>query len=71
MTTTDPVAISDVDLLDLDAFVDGRHHAMFATLREQDPVHFHAEPDGPVPTYLDLIRHDSKVILEALTGKTS
>ena len=47
MTTTDPVAISDVDLLDLDAFVEGRHHAMFATLREQDPVHFHAEPDGP------------------------
>ena len=47
MTTTDPVAISDVDLLDLDAFVEGRHHAVFATLREQDPVHFHAEPDGP------------------------
>ncbi|GAA1495500.1 metal ABC transporter substrate-binding protein [Paeniglutamicibacter kerguelensis] len=30
-----------------------------------------SEADGPVPTYLDLIRHDSKVILEALTGKTS
>ena len=29
-----------------------------------------SEADGPVPTYLDLIRHDSQVILEALTGKT-
>jgi manganese transport system substrate-binding protein len=27
-----------------------------------------SEADGPVPTYLDLIRHDSKVITEALTG---
>lgn len=30
-----------------------------------------SEADGPVPTYLDLIRHDSTVILEALTGKSS
>lgn len=30
-----------------------------------------SEADGPVPTYLELIRHDSKVILEALTGKAS
>ena len=27
-----------------------------------------SEADGPVPTYLDLIRHDSKIITEALTG---
>jgi manganese transport system substrate-binding protein len=27
-----------------------------------------SEADGPVPTYLDLIRHDSDVILDALTG---
>ena len=27
--------------------------------------------DGPVPTYLDLIRHDSAVIADALTGKNS
>ena len=26
-----------------------------------------SEPDGPMPTYLDLIRHDAKVITEALT----
>ncbi|SEI40954.1 manganese transport system substrate-binding protein [Arthrobacter sp. yr096] len=27
-----------------------------------------SEADGPVPTYLDLIRHDAKVITTALTG---
>ncbi|WP_281268092.1 metal ABC transporter substrate-binding protein [Arthrobacter psychrolactophilus] len=27
-----------------------------------------SEVDGPVPTYLELIRHDSKVITDALTG---
>lgn len=27
-----------------------------------------SEADGPVPTYLDLIQHDSQIILEALTG---
>jgi manganese transport system substrate-binding protein len=27
-----------------------------------------SEADGPVPTYLDLIRHDSKVITAALNG---
>ncbi|MHA7304842.1 metal ABC transporter substrate-binding protein [Arthrobacter sp. TMN-49] len=27
-----------------------------------------SEPEGPVPTYLDLIRHDAKVITSALTG---
>ncbi|GAA3325486.1 metal ABC transporter substrate-binding protein [Paeniglutamicibacter sulfureus] len=27
-----------------------------------------SEADGPVPTYLDLIRHDTDVILQALTG---
>lgn len=30
-----------------------------------------SEADGPVPTYLDLIRHDSKIITEGLTGATS
>ncbi|MFL4475425.1 metal ABC transporter substrate-binding protein [Paeniglutamicibacter sp. MACA_103] len=28
-----------------------------------------SEADGPVPTYLDLIRHDTDVILSALTGE--
>lgn len=27
-----------------------------------------SEPDGPVPTYLELIRHDAKTIAAALTG---
>lgn len=30
-----------------------------------------SEPDGPVPTYLDLIRHDVDVIINGLTGKTN
>ena len=30
-----------------------------------------SEADGPVPTYLDLIRHDVSVITEALTGENS
>lgn len=30
-----------------------------------------SEADGPVPTYLDLIRHDASVISEALTGSES
>lgn len=29
-----------------------------------------SEPDGPVPTYLDLIRRDATVIIDALTGKS-
>ena len=28
-----------------------------------------SEAGGPVPTYLDLIRHDAKIIVEALTGE--
>ncbi|MFJ4029110.1 metal ABC transporter substrate-binding protein [Paenarthrobacter sp. NPDC089989] len=30
-----------------------------------------SEADGPVPTYLDLIRHDAKTITTALTGGTT
>jgi manganese transport system substrate-binding protein len=29
-----------------------------------------SEADGPVPTYLDLIRHDAATIAQALTGRT-
>ncbi|WP_017537679.1 metal ABC transporter substrate-binding protein [Nocardiopsis halophila] len=28
-----------------------------------------SEPDGPVPTYLDLLRHDARTIVEGLTGE--
>ncbi len=27
-----------------------------------------SDPDGPVPTYLDLVRHDARTIVEGLTG---
>ena len=30
-----------------------------------------SEPDGPVPTYLDLIRHDARIIVDGLTGRGS
>ena len=30
-----------------------------------------SEADGPVPTYLDLIRHDADTIVAALTGRPS
>ena len=30
-----------------------------------------SEADGPVPTYLELIRHDAAVIIDALTGASS
>ncbi|GAB20005.1 manganese ABC transporter substrate binding protein [Gordonia effusa NBRC 100432] len=30
-----------------------------------------SEADGPVPTYLDLIRHDAKTIVAGLTGKAA
>lgn len=30
-----------------------------------------SEADGPVPTYLDLIRYDARMIIEALTGRSS
>ncbi|MDR6865900.1 manganese transport system substrate-binding protein [Microbacterium resistens] len=30
-----------------------------------------SEADGPVPTYLDLIRYDAKTIIDALTGRSS
>jgi cytochrome P450 len=41
------VLSGDVDLMDLDAFVEGREHELFAHLRERSPLHFNTEPDGP------------------------
>ncbi|MFV0318679.1 MAG: cytochrome P450 [Microthrixaceae bacterium] len=40
--------LADVDLVDPDNFVSGRHHEMFALLRAQDPVHW-SEPAGEAP----------------------
>jgi cytochrome P450 len=33
--------------MDLDAFVAGREHELFAWAREESPLHFNPEPDGP------------------------
>jgi manganese transport system substrate-binding protein len=30
-----------------------------------------SDSGGPVPTYLELIRHDASVIIDALTGRSS
>ena len=30
-----------------------------------------SEANGPVPTYLDMIRHDARTIVAGLTGKQS
>lgn len=51
--------LDDIDLLDLDRFVRQEHHEMFRVLRSEDPVHWHAEPNGPgfwnVVNHADLI----------------
>ncbi len=36
-----------IDLLSADTFRNGHPHAQYDWLREQDPVHWHAEPNGP------------------------
>jgi len=36
-----------IDLLDLQAYADGPPHEQLRWLREHDPVHWHAEPNGP------------------------
>jgi cholest-4-en-3-one 26-monooxygenase len=38
---------SQIDLLDRDRFTSGVPHEWFTWLRANDPVHHHAEPDGP------------------------
>lgn len=37
---------TDFDLTDPETFVTGRHHAIFARMRERDPVHWHEGGDG-------------------------
>ena len=39
--------LSDIDLLDRDAFTNGVPHEWFTYLRHHAPVYKHAEPDGP------------------------
>jgi cholest-4-en-3-one 26-monooxygenase len=38
--------LSDVDLLDPNVFMEGRHHEMFKVLRREDPVFLHPDPEG-------------------------
>jgi cytochrome P450 len=45
-----------IDLLDVASFAHGQPHAQFAWLRENDPVHRHAELDGP--GFWAVTRHD-------------
>src|SRR3954453_20830439 len=46
MTEPEPVALSDVDLPDLDGVRDNKGWGQFDTLRREDPVHWSPEPDG-------------------------
>jgi cholest-4-en-3-one 26-monooxygenase len=41
------VKLDDVNLLDQDRFQRQEHHEMFQVLREEDPVHWTDEPNGP------------------------
>ena len=47
--------IEEIDLLDLDRFLAQEHHEMFSYLRKEDPVSWHAEPDGP--GFWNIVRH--------------
>jgi cytochrome P450 len=38
---------TEIDLMDLDPFVGGGEHELFARLREEDPLHWNEEADGP------------------------
>lgn len=64
---------TDIDLMDLDAFEAGRDHELFEVLREQDPLHWNAEPDGgpgfwSVTRYTDVVavanNHAAFTVLE-------
>jgi cytochrome P450 len=46
----------DIDLLDPASYVGGQPHDQFAWLRENDPVHRHAEKNGP--GYWAITRHE-------------
>jgi len=62
-----PTKLSDVDLANLDTFVEGVPHDMFDTLRREAPLYFHPEANGSgfwcVVRYHDLeqISRDARV----------
>jgi cholest-4-en-3-one 26-monooxygenase len=51
--------LSDIDLLDRDRFTEGVPHEWFTYLRNEAPVYFHPEPDGPgfwvITKYADVV----------------
>lgn len=53
-------AAVDIDLMDLDAFEQGRDHDLFAALRDEDPLHWNDEPDGG-PGFWSVTRYDDVV----------
>ena len=48
--------LSDIDLMDLDTFVEGTPHEMFSLLRHQAPVHWQEEHDGG-PGFWAITKH--------------
>jgi cholest-4-en-3-one 26-monooxygenase len=53
--------LEDVDLANPESFVAGVPHEAFALLRREDPVHWHAEQDGP--GFWAVTRHDDVVFV--------
>lgn len=47
---------AQVDLSDLTPFIEGREHELFREIRENDPLHWNAEPNGG-PGYWSLTRY--------------
>ena len=68
------VTLEDIDLMDLDRYVTGEHHEMFAVLRREDPVHWTPEPDGPgfwsITKHADLqvVNRDTETFSSELGG---
>ena len=55
-------AILDINLLDVNLFLEGREHEAFRKLREVAPVYYHPEPDGPGFYALTRYAHVSEVL---------
>lgn len=55
MTSAPPRPGSDIDLMDLEPFVDGTENDVLAQLRRNEPLHWNDEPNGP--GFWSLTRH--------------
>jgi cytochrome P450 len=53
-----PVPLSDVNLTNLDYFVDNEAWGMFDTLRAEDPLHWQDEPDSDGHGFWSVTRYD-------------